>query len=332
MLDYLLVSSVSSWDSVTDWIRAWAKGLRAQIIRAGTVKNGAPVDDYQFRKHVAAARTAKAPIGLYWNLVPTYSPQAQAEFFAALIKSLELAVPIPWFVDVETLGSSPDQAGKALRDFCIVMDSLYRGLRQVIYTRQTFFDPNVAPVIPWGEKYDLYAARYPGTLQLTSPWSDGKYKFRDWQEWKIWQFMDNAIAVDYGFNPDEYNPNNLDPITGESRGYSEEAELSYFNGTETDLLAYFGNQYPQPEPEPEPMPDLETRVKVVENALRISLQAVALLLKNEDNILICLDALETAQKGTELRTAEFEAQFERHAARILELESRLAQAGKGYTE
>jgi GH25 family lysozyme M1 (1,4-beta-N-acetylmuramidase) len=54
---------------------------------------------------------------------------------------------------------------------------------------------------------------------LTSPWSDGYCKFRDWLTWFFWQWSSH----------------------GRVPGYTGDVDLNYFNGDLTELALFAGN-------------------------------------------------------------------------------------------
>jgi hypothetical protein len=78
---------------------------------------------------------------------------------------------------------------------------------------------------------DLWAARWVEDYEntaLTSPWSDSKYKFRDWNSWKFWQ-----ISADN---------NGLGKMFGSIDGDAD-MDLNWFNGTLTELYKYANISY-----------------------------------------------------------------------------------------
>ena len=95
----------------------------------------------------------------------------------------------------------------------------------IIYTRQNIWDVYIKPDPLWF-KCPLFPARYKNGL--TGPWSDGYCKFRDWNEWKFWQYTASADGAYWGMADNE-------------------ADLDYFNGTKVDLYKFAGKDY-QEEP------------------------------------------------------------------------------------
>jgi GH25 family lysozyme M1 (1,4-beta-N-acetylmuramidase) len=62
----------------------------------------------------------------------------------------------------------------------------------------------------------LWAARY--NRYIDGPWEDGRFKFRDWERWHLWQYTDKL----------------------ELPGSPDENDGNYFNGDENDLRAWLG--------------------------------------------------------------------------------------------
>lgn len=230
-----LIFTQSKWDSVVDWNIAGAKGVKATIIRVGSIDDatGIPYEDYQFVNHTLNAMANHKPVGFYWYLRPKYSGIVQANAFIGYLRKVFPNLGnFPWFVDVEEAGVSPEQAAEEVFNFIqtVVTFLLHN---PGIYTRTLFWDTNIADTHAW-ELFELHIARY--NEVISGPWADGKYKPRDWNEWKIWQFTESYKAIDWGYNPSAHNPYN-------PNGYSLQAEMNYFNGTEAELVEYFGNQY-----------------------------------------------------------------------------------------
>ena len=103
----------------------------------------------------------------------------------------------------------------------------------VIYTRQSWWDLNVQRDLSWNG-YWLWASRW--ASYLTSPWSDGHFKFRDWNNWTFWQYSgdNNVQAKAYGFpgNP----PANY---KGDKYNYGDpDLDLNYFNGNKIAFAAW----------------------------------------------------------------------------------------------
>lgn len=89
------------------------------------------------------------------------------------------------------------------------------------YTRQSWWDYNILSLPLWG-KLDLFAARYISPT-LSGPWGDGRYRFRDWQTWKFWQFSadGNGRGAEFGAE-------------------SKDIDLDYYNGDIESLFGWAG--------------------------------------------------------------------------------------------
>lgn len=144
--------------------------------------------------------SAKAHLERFFNSIGDYKPD------------------LPWIVDAELdRGETVANITHLQRD---VILGLYQdsGKYPIIYTRQTWWD-----VFTYGlelfKKCPLWAARY--AAWLTSPWSDGKCKFRDWTNWLIWQYTSHCDGQYYGFA-------------------SRDGDLDWFNGDEGQLYEFAG--------------------------------------------------------------------------------------------
>ena len=70
-------------------------------------------------------------------------------------------------------------------------------------------------------KAGLWAARYKG--DLNGPWSDGRYTFRDWDTWDVWQFSANGNlrGAEFGMR-------------------SKSVDLDWFNGSLFQFASWAG--------------------------------------------------------------------------------------------
>jgi len=244
----ILGMDVSRWQGKGNWQVAKAQGIQFAFIRAGSVNatTGKPYWDELLDNHVAGAMGAKIPFGFYWYLRPQYNPNMQANAFLEYTNGLGGVLPM--VLDVEEAGGlKPAFLTEAIGRFWNVISDAERVLSLLIYTRQSFFDFNTTklyPPIP-----DLWAARW--TSGITSPWSDGRYKFRDWITWKFWQFSadGNALATKYGFPGHPLGDNDLD--------------MNFYNGDEAQFAAEFGLEPPAPTTA-EILADHERRILLLE--------------------------------------------------------------------
>lgn len=213
---------VSHWDGELNWAKAASAGARFAFIRAGSINNitGTCYADYQLERNISLA-PSHMPVGLYWYFRPNHSPLTQADFMVALMAFK------PWklrpVVDVEDAGSLPaiTVAGRVVQMVARLHERL--DVWPIIYTRASFWDPYVAAHSLWSG-LDLWAARY--KQSLSGPWSDGACRFRDWTNWKFWQFSadGNGRGAEFGAPP----PADAD------------MDLNYFNGDQAAFEAYAG--------------------------------------------------------------------------------------------
>ena len=232
---------VSTWDGTMNWTKASSAGAKFAFIRAGSINNitGVCYKDYQYDRNIFIA-PIYMPVGCYWYFRPNHDEIKQADYMIALMAFK------PWklrpVIDVEENGGlgQISTAGKIVQ----MVNRLHEKLDiwPIVYTRATFWDPSVAPHPLWST-LDLWAARY--NLSLIGPWSDGACKFRDWTDWKLWQFSadGNGRGAEFGSTADS-------------------VDLNYFNGDEAALRQWAGL-----EPTP-PVVTLEDRVGKLETEAR----------------------------------------------------------------
>ena len=173
---------VSQWQGTMDWNKYFDNGMNYTVIRA--MINGRA--DTQYDKNVRTLTDQKRKFLVYgatgWPTVSNCLPYARA--LADLIKGVPyLAI----WLDSETSGNlTPYQMSVWNSNFLGELSVLLPGSILEIYTRQSFWDSNVQAG-NWN-KYPLAAARY--YEQLTCPWSDGRFIFRDWDDWRYWQISE----------------------------------------------------------------------------------------------------------------------------------------------
>lgn len=170
---------VSSWQGEMDWNAYFDNGMNYTVIRA--MINGYP--DVQFERNAQILSDQKRPFLVYGATgYPTLSnsiPYARA--LADIIKGMPY-LGVWW--DAEVSGNlTPYEMSKHISEVLGELTVLLPNTVLEIYTRQTFWDSSVQ-VGNWN-KYPLAAARY--NTSLTSPWSDGRFVFRDWSDWRYWQ-------------------------------------------------------------------------------------------------------------------------------------------------
>jgi lysozyme len=221
---------LSRYNGRGDWKAVKAAGIDFVFIKAGGVysSNGICYTDDLVADHVAGARSVDIPFGLYWFFLPFAPVKNQDIYFQKLI---DLYKPqLPPAIDAE---SNNGQAAKlvtsTLKEMVFGFSDFARPA--LIYTRQSWFDVNVLADPLW-KTCDLWASGWKSGL--TSPWSDGCYKFRDWKEYRFWQISGdgNGLAQTYGFPGAPLGDRDMD--------------INCFNGTTEELYSWAGLEKPKP--------------------------------------------------------------------------------------
>jgi len=214
---------LSKYNGRGNWQKVKEAGVSFVIIKAGGIysNTGVCYTDNLIADHVAGARSVGIPFGLYWYFLPFTPVNRQIDYYRDLL--IQYKPDIPYiFVDVENNnGQSSTVVTATLRAFISSFSKV------VIYTRASWFNPNVK-IDNW-KRYDLWAARY--ATGLTGPWSDGNWKFRDWDTWRIWQMTgeNNNLAASYGFpGPPEGDP---------------DMDTNQFNGTDAEFRQWAGLEH-----------------------------------------------------------------------------------------
>lgn len=205
--------------AIQEWDKAKALGVVGAIIRLGSIDDvsGIPYTDYRLDEFVRGGTNAKVPLGYYWYTRPKWGGGKQVDYILKIMQEKNLPFNLDFMIDVEEPGQYPDQARDAVKYMAKRLSEIYPG-RVGIYTRQNLWDAYVSQDTYWST-LKLWAARW-STL-LTSPWSDGYNKFRDWTIWKYWQYSANGnlLGATYGFPSGTVN-----------------IDLSYYYGTEEAFL------------------------------------------------------------------------------------------------
>jgi GH25 family lysozyme M1 (1,4-beta-N-acetylmuramidase) len=219
---------LSRYNGRGDWQAVKAAGISYVIIKAGGAysSSGVCYTDELLADHVAGAQSVNIPFGLYWFFLPFSTVQTQVDTFLGLVEQYKPQISMS--VDVESNnGVTASTTTKHLKT--MVSQLKATGKPVFIYTRQSHFDTNIVTDPLW-KSCELWASRW--RSGLTSPWSDGSYKFRDWNTWRIWQYSgdNNALAKSYGFPGPPYGDPDID--------------LDWYNGTEADLYNWIGAAQP----------------------------------------------------------------------------------------
>jgi lysozyme len=218
MSDRTPVIDISKYQVVTDW-NAVASKVKLAAIRA-TV--GDYYSDGSFESHWNGAGNSGMLRTAYHVIAPAdptnirkISAEAQMALFFKAMGDKQADVPV--VLDCELNRNQTQECITSITAKCIDLVYQKYGKYPLIYTRKTWWDYYTAQH-PLFSLCDLWAARY--SLTLTGPWSDGYYKFRDWTDWKIWQYSS----------------------TGTIPGIVGAVDLDWFNGSASDLLEYSGKR------------------------------------------------------------------------------------------
>lgn len=225
--------------AIQDWDKARSQGVIGAIIRLGSIDDitMVPYTDYRLKEFVQGATNAKIPLGYYFYARPRFSGKLQGDFIMSVLKDLPVSLDV--MLDVEVPGQDIEQARDSIRAMANAIIPYFPG-RVGIYSRQNLWDRYVIADPLW-PTLKLWAARWYSAL--TSPWSDGLYKFRDWVDWKYWQYSadGNLLGATYGFPSGTVN-----------------IDLTYYNGTEDEFKKEY-NLVP-----PDPLAELSARVLKLE--------------------------------------------------------------------
>jgi lysozyme len=145
---------------------------------------------------------------------PNITVQQHMDYFLPYFGNRQ--AELPWALDCELTRKKSRSWITDLIGGIVTSCNSHLGRYPVIYTRQTWWDVNVEADPLWLQ-CPLWAARYSSVI--TSPWSDGYCRFRDWTTWFFWQWSDH----------------------GRIPGYAGNIDLNYFNGDLTDLALFSGN-------------------------------------------------------------------------------------------
>jgi len=199
---------VSKWQGRMDWAKCKTAGANFALIRAGSIDNvtGALYTDFQFERNAELAPEYFSEVGFYFYMRPNWDAINQADYFTELIATKTWNQPP--CLDAEFSGGlTPVAVADAYKKF---LDRLTtngisnKGLD--IYTRASYWNVAVSIRAYW-KNYGLHIARYVNSIDandmpigLTGPWSDNKFKIRDWETWKRWQYSadGNMRGFKYG--------------------------------------------------------------------------------------------------------------------------------------
>ncbi len=217
--------------------------IKGVIFRACvTGMDGSIGEDYRLRQYVEWLMDYNAKVseeeqlklcGYYAPLRLEKHIPMQRDFYLETVRNLPKARPIPDLEGARPWGSTRIQAAEMLDDWLVGVTTEVQ-IWPMIYTSMGWFDYHVAPK-HW-DAFDLWAARYPelvdGLPTISGPWADGKYKFRDWNACRLWQYGTPAIGLACGME-------------------SKELDMSLFFGSDYDFSQWAAGMQLNPIPLPE---------------------------------------------------------------------------------
>ena len=201
---------VSRWQGEINWPKVAAEGHRFVFIRASI---GDTYVDPHFAQNWAGARGAGLLVSAYHVMRFDQDPQAQVDHFLAV---LDGRVPdLPLVLDLErTDHASSDTITASIGVALERLESLV-DRRPLIYTARWWWHRYVRSRVRWAD-YDLWIASY----------TREPYLPREWTQWQFWQYTAKGRVAG---------------ISGRT------VDLNWFNGQESDLVAYAYGRSPEPE-------------------------------------------------------------------------------------
>jgi len=209
-------------------------------------KDPRTIEIYNAAKEVGIAPT------FYHVMIPNHSTTAQMDNFFKQIDGLEYEWGL--ILDNEVHNNQTNDRISHVIWYCFDQMEKRSDHMPLNYTRQSWWDWYVNPW-PSSIKYRLFAARYDNYFSpyLTSPWSDGRYEFKYYDNWMFWQayadYPHNKQGARYGVD-------------------SVNVDMDIFNGTKKELLEYLGIGVTPPDPPP-PM-TIEERLIRLENCVSMN--------------------------------------------------------------
>ena len=228
-----ILVDVSEHNGPMTWTKTREARAVGAYIRAGLMEYGKPRADKQFERNAGEASGVLA-VGYYWPIHPYYDANMQADYFTELIRGKHWDMRPANDVEITSVVTVAARTAK-VKGFQLRVEGNLN-TEMVDYTRQSWWDRNIVADPLWPQR-DLWAARYPWGSDYkgvqpslrgwTSPWYDGYTKFRDWKDWKLFQFTadSNGRGAEFG-------------------GSSSSMDVNEFNGDEAAFYAWIG--WPQP--------------------------------------------------------------------------------------
>lgn len=238
MTDFVEGLDTHTYNGLMNYRTAYGAGARFVLSRCGGgyQDTGQPFIDRQWANNVTNAPPIIQPFGAWWYLAGFPSTVvSQAQTCADLLIPYKEVLKLDFWLDCEhwPLGYAQAQNRDTVLRFIDTFENRACIDVRGIYTRQSVWDAFVAPHTRWAT-LDLWAARF--NSALTGPWSDGRFKFRDWQTWKFWQDSadGNGLGQKFGAPP----PPEADPDIDHDRWYGSYDDLLVYAGLQNAPLTY----------------------------------------------------------------------------------------------
>ena len=233
--DYPTICDISyaQPDKNINWTRLKELGVGI-IMRAGQNV----YEDSLFRTHYNNAVNSGVLFGIYWFFQPDQPHTLQVKKFMEVFDSLPVK-PKRLFVDVEPIvypgvsifPKTPELHSYYLMSFLQEVEN-HTGIKTIIYTRADYWDVWVrrsgARILYNGMPYILPDwSQYPLWIASWTIYSQNVRIPLDWKDtgWKIWQYEGG---------------------TGRQDGIVGPVDKNYFNGTQAEMVDYFGGEEIQP--------------------------------------------------------------------------------------
>lgn len=208
-----MIVDLSLYNEPMDYNRMVAVGVDGAILRASIGIN----TDTSFQKSWQALSSLGVDLSAYLVVWPTISAKQHIQTFKYIVGDRKFSdrffgVPV---LDVEVRPSDKKSYTNLIADISNAIADMY-GKRPIIYTRQTFWDYYVEARPIWRE-HPLWLALYVpfkasgnDFIPTGNVWGpNNRYKFRDWDNWFMWQFTadTNNLGKYFGVGTDSIDLN-----------------------------------------------------------------------------------------------------------------------------
>jgi GH25 family lysozyme M1 (1,4-beta-N-acetylmuramidase) len=203
-----------------DWAKLKALGV-AVMIRMGQ----STYQDTLFQAHYANAVKAGASFGVYWFYQPNQAPEPQITAFLNIYNALPLK-PKVIGIDVENIAYTNPDGTKVnilppnaaihsawLKTFATAIKTA-TGAKVGFYSRKDYWDAWTLHDSFWQKDFFCWVASW-------TNYSSDIHMMVDWTTWKIWQYEGG---------------------TGTQEGIVGPVDGNYFNGTQEEMVAFFGTE------------------------------------------------------------------------------------------